>query len=558
MARAAALEHYQAGRYPQAETKLIEALDCAKLGFEATDPHLASCMNNLAEFYRNMGQYDKAEGLYHEALDLLESIFGEQHWPYVSAMHILALMLEACRTLEQALDLLESIFGERHWLYVSAMHNLALMLEARGELEKALETMKQVVKLRLVMFGPLHFLYADSIFALAHIYNKLASKSRAEAAAAVATTASSSSTGGGAEKKAPADAAAQVKGSGWWGWIRFRRGGAKKPGDEEAKEAVALMAKAIGIMEEAETVQVNVVLYWLVELAEEHKRQGNMNPAVECMRKALHHFGSDKGEAMAQASQLSDRLVDFLLEGGRQADARTAMQGEAMAQASQFCDYLVGFLREGGRQADARSAMQACVSGRTATFGRELVVAQSMLRLATIEAGIKKAETDASALQNAANAAALAQELMTEYSKPTVSNWMGSAGSDKSLKRVQAGNVCGSAFKFVAALQKRMGSVADSETALKNAVDVYEGSCEAVKAQFKLLKASSSKPGASSVPTALVEEVSSLFVELHISLMDCLEQLAELVESRGQAGKYPWPRFTVFVLVLACDAAYDS
>ena len=33
---------------------------------------------------------------------------------------------------------------------------------------------------------------------------------------------------------------------------------------------------------------------------------------------------------------------------------------------------------------------QACVSGRTALFGRELVVAQSLLRLATIEAALKQ------------------------------------------------------------------------------------------------------------------------------------------------------------------------
>lgn len=36
--------------------------------------------------------------------------------------------------------------------------------------------MERVVALRLVMFGPRHFLYADSMFALGHIIRKLGGK----------------------------------------------------------------------------------------------------------------------------------------------------------------------------------------------------------------------------------------------------------------------------------------------------------------------------------------------------------------------------------------------
>ena len=45
---------------------MLEALEAARLGFNATDPHIASCQNNLAELYRNTKQYDKAEVLYKE------------------------------------------------------------------------------------------------------------------------------------------------------------------------------------------------------------------------------------------------------------------------------------------------------------------------------------------------------------------------------------------------------------------------------------------------------------------------------------------------------------
>ncbi len=96
LARAAALEYYEAGKYKLAEAKFIEALLEAKLGFDPKDPHIASSQNNLAEFYRNTKQYDKAEGLYKEALSQLDLIYGgEKHWLYVSTLHNLALMYEA-------------------------------------------------------------------------------------------------------------------------------------------------------------------------------------------------------------------------------------------------------------------------------------------------------------------------------------------------------------------------------------------------------------------------------------------------------------------------------
>lgn len=51
-------------RHAEAERRFLEALEEAKLGFGEEDAHIASCKNNLAEFYRHTGKYDKAEELY--------------------------------------------------------------------------------------------------------------------------------------------------------------------------------------------------------------------------------------------------------------------------------------------------------------------------------------------------------------------------------------------------------------------------------------------------------------------------------------------------------------
>jgi len=46
---------------------------------ERSIPHTATSYNNLAELYRSMGQYQKAEPLYLKAVKIFEKILGEEH-----------------------------------------------------------------------------------------------------------------------------------------------------------------------------------------------------------------------------------------------------------------------------------------------------------------------------------------------------------------------------------------------------------------------------------------------------------------------------------------------
>jgi hypothetical protein len=82
----------------------------------------------------------------------------------------------------QALDQLERNFGDKHWLFVGALQNLALSYEARGDLGAARAAMDRVLALRLSMFGPRHFLYADSLFALGHMLRAVPGRAEAERA----------------------------------------------------------------------------------------------------------------------------------------------------------------------------------------------------------------------------------------------------------------------------------------------------------------------------------------------------------------------------------------
>ena len=82
----------------QAEQYLRRALEEAQSGFGKEDAHVASAENNLAELYRVMRQFDKAEQLYMEVDKLLKPeevhMFANERLPLscVSQMHELAQM----------------------------------------------------------------------------------------------------------------------------------------------------------------------------------------------------------------------------------------------------------------------------------------------------------------------------------------------------------------------------------------------------------------------------------------------------------------------------------
>ncbi|GFH07603.1 TPR_REGION domain-containing protein [Haematococcus lacustris] len=416
MARTAALEYYQAGKWKQAEAKFLEALAEARLGFDSRDPHIASAQNNLAEFYRNTGQHSKAEALYQEALDLLESIYGE-----------------------------------RHWLYVSAMHNLALSYQAAGNLGAAEATMSRVMRLRLQMFGSRHFLYADSMFALGAI---LLQRRQQEVA-------------GGAE-------------------------GAEHKG-------LRLMEEAVAIMEDAETIQTDVVLLWLEQLGAQYQARGQLQQALSCAQRAHRHFAADKGQGQADASQLADRLIEL----------HSAL----------------------GQWSRARDVAAACVGARTQMFGKELAVAHSLLRLANLELQLGQAGDPSAAYQHASNAAALSGELLAEYQKASVGAWLGAAGQDRSVKRARAAFIHASCLKFLAQQSQQLQQPGLQASAqLEQAVSVLCAASAALQQQ--LVKAAASG-GAGLTQQG---ELADLLVEQQLLLLDCVEQLLDVLQTQPSKG----------------------
>jgi hypothetical protein len=61
------------------------------------------------------------------------------------------------------------------------------------------------------------------------------------------------------------------------------------------------------LLANAESVQVNVILQWLQDLATELRRVGKKEEAALYLRKALNYLSGEKGEALAQVRDKAAR-----------------------------------------------------------------------------------------------------------------------------------------------------------------------------------------------------------------------------------------------------------
>ncbi|KAL6753391.1 hypothetical protein V8C86DRAFT_2438469 [Haematococcus lacustris] len=269
----------------------------------------------------------------------------------------------------------------------------------------------------------------------------------------------------------------------------------------------------------AETIQTDVVLLWLEQLGAQYQARGQLQQALSCAQRAHRHFAADKGQGQADASQLADRLIEL---------------HSALGQWSQ-----------------ARDVAAACVGARTQMFGKELAVAHSLLRLANLELQLGQASPGqgapmqgevrtrdsgpagdpSAAYQHASNAAALSGELLAEYQKASVGAWLGAAGQDRSVKRARAAFIHASCLKFLAQQSQQLQQPGLQASAqLEQAVSVLCAASAALQQQ--LVKAAASG-GAGLTRQG---ELADLLVEQQLLLLDCVEQLLDVLQTQPSKG----------------------
>ncbi|CAM0912631.1 unnamed protein product [Alopecurus aequalis] len=130
-----ARDFFLKGKLDEAEKLFKAALLEAKEGFGLRDPHVASALNNLAEFYRLRKEYEKAEPLYLEAIEILEQSFGPDDIRVGAGLHNLGQYYHIQRRFDQAqtcyeraLKIQGRVMGLGHPDYANTMYLLAKVL----------------------------------------------------------------------------------------------------------------------------------------------------------------------------------------------------------------------------------------------------------------------------------------------------------------------------------------------------------------------------------------------------------------------------------------------
>ena len=130
----AGMQAYQQGRYTDAETSWLAALEEAKQ-FGDEDVRLATSLNNLALLYNTQGQYAQAEPPYQRALAIYEKALGPDHPNVATSLNNLALLYNTQGQYGQAeplylraLAILEKALGPEHPNVASGLENYADLL----------------------------------------------------------------------------------------------------------------------------------------------------------------------------------------------------------------------------------------------------------------------------------------------------------------------------------------------------------------------------------------------------------------------------------------------
>jgi tetratricopeptide (TPR) repeat protein len=114
-------ELYRKGKFAEAVTQAKGALEIRQKLLGEEHAEYATDLNNLALLYDSMGDYTKAEPLYHNALEIRKQALGENHPDYAQSLNNLAGLYESIGyyakaepLYRKALEIRKQALGEKH------------------------------------------------------------------------------------------------------------------------------------------------------------------------------------------------------------------------------------------------------------------------------------------------------------------------------------------------------------------------------------------------------------------------------------------------------------
>ncbi|XP_037425761.1 uncharacterized protein LOC119291151 isoform X2 [Triticum dicoccoides] len=138
------------GKLDEAERFFKAALHQAKEGFGLRDPHAASALKNLAEFYVLRKEFEKAEPLFLEAIEILEQSFGPDDIRVGRALRNLGQHYHIQNRFDQAQTCYEiqgSVVGPGHPDYANTMYLLARVLSQQRKRKDAEALFRESIRI---------------------------------------------------------------------------------------------------------------------------------------------------------------------------------------------------------------------------------------------------------------------------------------------------------------------------------------------------------------------------------------------------------------------------
>lgn len=181
-------EHFASGNILEAIVDIKKSLEITEkaLGKDNWNTHILR--NDLAHFYRLVGQYADAVVLYEQSLDVAEKTMGNEHKETAALRMTLAELYrfmerpnDAEAMYKEALEIEEKIIGQERPNAIDIMLLLAELYASVGKYDDAEKYYKRAFDVSETVFGPKHDYVSMSLYRLASFYKARSRVGEAEA-----------------------------------------------------------------------------------------------------------------------------------------------------------------------------------------------------------------------------------------------------------------------------------------------------------------------------------------------------------------------------------------
>jgi CHAT domain-containing protein/Tfp pilus assembly protein PilF len=130
---------YSQGRYEEAIPQAKRALEITESIYGENHLNVATTLNNIAQLYSVSGRFMEAESSYKRSIQICENALGADHEEVTKSLNNLALLYrstgkfnDAEKLLKRSMEIIKNKWGSEHPVYALLLNNLALTYDAMG------------------------------------------------------------------------------------------------------------------------------------------------------------------------------------------------------------------------------------------------------------------------------------------------------------------------------------------------------------------------------------------------------------------------------------------